>query len=79
MRLTYDPQYNVAYLSLREKTEPVNTIHISDELNVDLAPDGSVFGIEFLNANEQLAAAPAGLLEFVNEASGQSTTIKLAG
>jgi len=30
---------------------------VSDELNVDIAPDGSVYGIELLNANEQLRAA----------------------
>lgn len=28
---------------------------VSDEMNVDVAPDGTVYGIELLNANEQLA------------------------
>jgi len=79
MKLTYDPQYNVAYLHLRDKPEQVDTIRISDELNIDLAPDGTVYGIEFLNANEQLAKHNSGLLEFVNEASGKSSTIKLTG
>ena len=54
MKLTYDPRYNIAYLRLRKKTGEVDTIRVTDELNVDIAPDGSVYGIEFLNANEQL-------------------------
>ena len=54
MKLTYDPRYNIAYLRFHEKTEQVETIRVSDELNVDLAPDGTVYGIELLNANEQI-------------------------
>jgi uncharacterized protein YuzE len=48
MRLTYDPRYNIAYIRLQEKTAAAETIRISDELNVDLAPDGTVDGIELL-------------------------------
>lgn len=55
MRLTYDPKYNVAYIRLHEKAAQVTTIKISDEMNVDIAADGTVYGIEFPNANEQLA------------------------
>jgi uncharacterized protein YuzE len=55
MRLTYDPTYNVAYIRLHEKTASVTTLKISDEMNIDVAPDGTVYGIELLNANEQLA------------------------
>lgn len=54
MKLTYDPKYNVAYIHLRDKPAEVDTIHLSDELKVDIAPDGTVYGIELLNANEQL-------------------------
>ena len=45
MKLTYDPRYNIAYLRLHEKPASVATIHVSDELNVDVAPDGTVYGI----------------------------------
>lgn len=55
MRLTYDPKYNVAYIRLHEKAAQVTTIKISDEMNVDIAADGTVYGIELPNANEQLA------------------------
>jgi uncharacterized protein YuzE len=77
MKLSYDPRHNVAYIRLREKGAEVETIRISDELNVDLAPDGTVYGIELLNANEQLHAADDGRLVVV-EAQGKARTLKLA-
>jgi uncharacterized protein YuzE len=79
MKLTYDPRHNVAYLRLQDKTAQVETIRISDDLNVDLAPDGTVYGIELLNANEQLRAADDGKLVVVNEAVGDQREIPLAG
>jgi uncharacterized protein YuzE len=58
VQLSYDPVRNIAYLRLREAAgAEVETIRLSDEVNVDLAPDGSVYGIELLNANTQLRAA----------------------
>lgn len=78
MKLTYDPRHNIAYLRLHEKTAQVETIRISDELNVDIAPDGTVYGIELLNANEQLRAADNGSLVVVNEAVGDRREIPLA-
>jgi len=57
MQFTYNPQYNVAYMRLREETVEVETLRISDELNIDLAPDGAVYGIELLNADEHLREA----------------------
>lgn len=71
MMLTYDPRYNVAYLRLHEKVGQVETIHVSDQINVDLAPDGTVYGIELLNANEQLRAEDQGRLVLVDESKGQ--------
>jgi len=54
MKLTYDPARNIAYLRLRDPVDAeLDTIHVSDEVNIDLAPDGSVYGIELLNANAQ--------------------------
>jgi uncharacterized protein YuzE len=77
MQLTYDPRHNVAYLRLREKTTEVETIRISDALNVDIAPDGTVYGIELLNANEQLQASDDGALVVINEAVGERQLIPL--
>ena len=78
MKLTYDPRYNIAYLRLHEKSEQVETIHLSDELNVDIAPDGMVYGIELLNANEQLRGEDEGNLVVINEAKGDRLEIPLA-
>lgn len=77
MKLTYDPRYNVAYLRLHEKTAEIETIRVSDELNVDIAPDGTVYGIELLNANEQLRAADGGFLVIVNQALGERQDVRL--
>jgi len=78
MKLTYDTRYNVAYICLHEKKAQVETIHVSEELNVDIAPDGTIYGIELLNANEQLAAEPKGKLLIVNEALGESSEVELS-
>lgn len=77
MKLTYDPRRNIAYLRLHEKTAEVETIRVSDELNVDMAPDGTVYGIELLNANQQLRAGDDGRLVVVNEALGARQEIPL--
>jgi uncharacterized protein YuzE len=77
MKITYDPRYNVAYIYLREKTMQVETIQVSKEMNVDIAPDGTIYGIELLNANQQLDGDTQGKLIVVNEALGESSEIKL--
>ena len=74
MRLTYDPKHNVAYIRFHEKSDQVTTIKISDEINIDIAPDGSVFGIELLNANQQLAEDQGNL---ILELAGQRREIAL--
>ena len=70
MKITYDPKYNIAYLALKEKTGNVNSIKISEEIIVDIAEDGSIYGIELLNANEQLNQPDNGKLQFINLLSG---------
>ena len=56
---------------LAEKTAQVETLVLSDELNVDIGPNGAIYGIEFLNANEQLH----GRLQIVNAATGQTQEV----
>ncbi|MBM4275371.1 MAG: DUF2283 domain-containing protein [Deltaproteobacteria bacterium] len=77
MKITYDPQRNIAYIRLHDKTAQVETIRVSDELNVDLAPDGTVYGMELLNANEQLLRMDQGKLVIINEALGGRQEISL--
>ncbi|MEW5864494.1 MAG: DUF2283 domain-containing protein [Pseudomonadota bacterium] len=74
MRLSYDPKHNVAYIRLHEKTSQVTTIRLSDEINVDIASDGAVYGIELLNANRQLAEDQGKL---ILELAGQRQEIAL--
>jgi len=78
MKLTYDPTANIAYIQLRKKKAKVKTIRVSDELNVDMAADGSIYGIELLNANAQLSADRRNAVVVENEASGESSEIALA-
>ena len=78
MKLTYDPRYNIAYICFHEKKAQVDTIHVSEELNIDIAPDGTVYGIELLNANRQLGADHNGRLLVINEAKGESSEIELS-
>ena len=78
MKLTYDPRYNVAYVRFQEKQAEVETIRISDELVVDMAPDGTVYGVELLNANEQLCREDTGRLLVINEATGERAELLLA-
>lgn len=77
MKLTYDPEFNIAYLQLKEKSEQVRTIQVSDQLNVDLSDDGTIFGIELLNANEQLGGSSRKELVFQNDQSGKSACFAL--
>ncbi len=77
MKLTYDPQHNIAYIRFREKAREVDSVRLSDEVTIDIAPDGSVYGIELLNANEQLGAADAGRLVIADASGGNERSLDL--
>jgi len=77
MKLTYDPRYNIAYIHLKEEPAQVETVHVSDALNVDLAPDGTIYGIELLNANEQLRGVAGDKLLVINEATGKQVEVAI--
>lgn len=66
-----------AYLRLRVRTPEAETVRISDAVNVHLAPDATVCGIELLNANEQLHGGDAGKLVLINEAHGDRQEVAL--
>jgi uncharacterized protein YuzE len=78
MQLTYDPACNIAYIRMRKKTAKVTTLVIYDELNIDIDADGKVYGIELLNANEQLGTARMKNLVIENRGSGQKVELPLA-
>ena len=54
------------------------SIKISDELIVDLSPDGTVYGMELLNANEQLLKGDDGKFLFYNEKDGKEIDVPIA-
>lgn len=79
MQLSYDPQQNIAYLRLRNSEGiEVETVRLSDEVNIDLAPDGTLYGIELLNAKAQLGSADGGQLIVVDEVTGRRVEIPLS-
>ena len=78
MRFTYDPRYNIAYIRLQEKKVEVETVQISDELAVDMAPNGTIYGIELLNGNDQLRREDEGKLIVINEATGEQVKLPFA-
>lgn len=75
MKMTYDPRYNIAYIRFQEKGTDVEALRLSDELVVDISPDGTIYGIELLNANEQVGREDAGDLVVINEATGKRTEL----
>ena len=77
MKLTYDPRHNIAYIRLHAKTAEVKTVRVSDAVNVDLAPDGTVYGIELLNANVQLRQGDGDRVIVLNEETGEQTEAKI--
>lgn len=74
MKLSYDPKRNVAYIRFHEKRGQVTTIKVSDDMNIDIAPDGTVYGVELLNPNEQLTRDHGALIV---ESGGQRKEISL--
>lgn len=75
MQFTYDPRYNIAYIRFRNKQIGVEAIQVSEELVVDMAPDGTIYGVELLNANEQLRGEEDGGLVVINEATGERVEV----
>ena len=77
MKFTYDPRYNVGYIRFQDKKGDAESIKLSEELIVDLAPDGTVYGIELLNSNEQIQRDDTGEFRVINEETGEETKFAL--
>ena len=77
MQLSYDPRYNIAYIRFKDKSDTVETIQVSDEMFIDMTPDGMIYGIELLNANEQLKRENGGKFTIVNRATGSHNEMAL--
>jgi len=77
MQVSYDSKHNIAYIRLKEASDTVETIALSDDVNIDLAPDGTLFGIELLNASQQLGEHS--IVEVLDKVTGQSQHLRLSG
>ena len=76
MDIKYDPRYNIAYIRLRRKAAGVRTLQISDEMNIDISPDGKVYGIELLNARDQLIKGKK--ISFLDESTGKARELQFS-
>jgi len=76
LEISYDKKYNIAYIKIKKKTSKVETITLSDEVNIDISPDGKIYGIELLNANDQLKTQDNELV-FTDMVTGKKTKIAI--
>lgn len=76
MVLTYDPKLNVAYIRFAEQSGEVDCHPINDEIVVDVGADGKVYGIELLNAREQLKTSN-GKFQFINSLTQEHQEVTL--
>ena len=77
MRMTYDPRRSVVCIRLRPGGWEVESVRVSDEITIDLTPDGAVSGVELMNANEQLRASDERRVIVKDEADGREMTFPL--
>ena len=54
MKISYDPRVDAAYIRLKSGTVQVVTQRLTEDVAVNFAPDGSVVGIEVLDASKYL-------------------------
>ena len=78
MKINYDLKCNVGYLTFKDKKEEVNSIKLSEDLIIDMAPDGTIYGIELLNVKEQIFGDNLKQLLLLNENTGKKQLIDIA-
>ena len=54
MNITYDPQVDAAYISFKKGPTQVTTIHLTEDIAIDLGLGEEVVGIEVLAASKHL-------------------------
>ena len=54
MKLRYDAEVDALYISFKQEPTQVTTIHLNEDVAVDLGPGEEVVGIEVLDASEHL-------------------------
>ncbi|MDO8747625.1 MAG: DUF2283 domain-containing protein [Candidatus Omnitrophota bacterium] len=66
MKIIYDPKVDAAYIRLKEGRFQVTTQRLTEDIAVNYAPDGSVVGIEILDAKKYLLKHKQPSIELVN-------------
>lgn len=54
MKISYDPKVDAAYIRLKKGKFQVTTQRITEDIALNYAPDGSVVGIEILDASKYI-------------------------
>lgn len=54
MKITYDPKVDAAYIRFKSGKFEVTTQRLTEDVAVNYAPDGSIIGIEVLDASRYL-------------------------
>lgn len=54
MKVKYDPQVDVAYISFKKGPVQVTTVRITEDVAVDFGPNEEIVGIEILDASEHI-------------------------
>ncbi len=54
MKIRYDPEVDVAYISFKEGNIQVTTMRITQDIAIDFGPHEEIVGIEILDASEHL-------------------------
>ena len=52
MKITYDSKVDAAYICLKEGKFEVTTQRLTEDIAVNYAPNGSIVGIEILDASK---------------------------
>ncbi|QAT16723.1 hypothetical protein BU251_02735 [Candidatus Velamenicoccus archaeovorus] len=54
MKISYDSKVDAAYIRLKKGRFQVTTQRITEDIAINYAPDGSVVGIEILDASKYI-------------------------
>ena len=66
MKITFDPEADALYISLREPAPERRVVRLTDDVAVDYAADDEVVGVEVLNARSLLGGRGTPVVELQN-------------
>jgi len=66
MKITYDPQADAAYIRFKKGVFQVTTQRLTEDIAINYAPDGTVVGIEILEASKYLTKHKSPQIELEN-------------